>query len=388
MPSSPTIDVQALLAPIPGAKPSGEDLRFLGPHDEIKKARRSDDQLPRGDWQRETKTANWNSVIKLASETLAEKSKDLQIAAWLTEALLKRYGIGGLRDGIELIVGLHDRFWDSMYPAIPEDGDLESRSGPLIWLDKELAIAVKGSPLTKPVKGRAYSYLHWEESREVDNLARKNPAALSAALEDRKITGEQFDRAVTGTPLDQYISMYEDLNQTCRAVQALAETVDQKFGKDAPGLLQLKKSVDEYRALVERIIKKRGGTVPDTLVQRELDAQQGTSPAVPSDGSIAATSSEGAGIEPVDRQDALRRLVAIGDFFRRTEPHTPIFYLVQRAVRWGDMPFDSWLQEVINDQAVLAHVRETLGIQEAGGPLENPHSVTDPDLIVPSPEEH
>jgi type VI secretion system protein ImpA len=68
---------------------------------------------------------------------------------------------------------------------------------------------------------------------------------------------------------------------------------------------------------------------------------------------------------PRDRAAALRQLADVAAFFRRTEPHSPVAYLVQRAVQWGHMPLEAWLKEVINDGSVLAHVRETLGLKEA-----------------------
>ena len=80
-----------ILAPIAGENPSGIDLRYdtkLLVYDKIKEARRKDDDLAQGDWQSERKTANYPLVIKLAQDTLATVSKDLQLAAWLTEALL------------------------------------------------------------------------------------------------------------------------------------------------------------------------------------------------------------------------------------------------------------------------------------------------------------
>lgn len=69
-------------------------------------------------------------------------------------------------------------------------------------------------------------------------------------------------------------------------------------------------------------------------------------------------------IEPVDRPDALRRLAGVAEFFRRTEPHSPVSYLVQRAILWGEMPLESWLEEVINNEDVLGRVRETLGLKQ------------------------
>ena len=72
-------------------------------------------------------------------------------------------------------------------------------------------------------------------------------------------------------------------------------------------------------------------------------------------------------LEPHNRADALRRLEALAVYFRQTEPHSPVSYLVQRAVRWGEMPLEAWLQDVINDEGVLSRVRETLGLKDLDG---------------------
>ncbi len=92
-----------ILNPIPGDNPSGENLRYAPIYDQIKEARREDDDVPQGEWQIEIKKADWVLVIKLASEALATKSKDLQIAAWLTEAMLRREGFAGLQAGLVLL---------------------------------------------------------------------------------------------------------------------------------------------------------------------------------------------------------------------------------------------------------------------------------------------
>src|SRR6202035_4718726 len=98
----PTALREDLLKPIPGSNPGGESLRYNPVYDKIKEARREDDDAPQGDWKRERKLADFNVVFKLASEAIAEKSKDLQLAAWLTEALIRKDGFNGLRRGLEL----------------------------------------------------------------------------------------------------------------------------------------------------------------------------------------------------------------------------------------------------------------------------------------------
>src|SRR3954469_13314789 len=115
-----------LVNPIPGPNPAGIDLRYDPLYDKIKEARHEDDDAPQGDWQRARKTADFGLVTKLAGDALATRSKDLQLAAWLTEAQLRREGFAGLRDGLELLAGLLRDFWNELYPPL-EDGDAELR---------------------------------------------------------------------------------------------------------------------------------------------------------------------------------------------------------------------------------------------------------------------
>src|SRR5207248_7227368 len=104
--------VEQLPTPSPGANPGGIELRYEPLYDKIKEARREEEDIPQGEWQTERKVADWPLVLKLATETIEKKSKDLQIAAWLTEAKLRREGFAGLRDGLDLIDGLLAQFWD------------------------------------------------------------------------------------------------------------------------------------------------------------------------------------------------------------------------------------------------------------------------------------
>src|ERR1700683_4859648 len=110
-----------LLNPIEGPNPSGSNLRYDPVYDKIKEARREEDQPPPGMTERDRKVADNAQVIKLTTDALTTKTKDLQLAAWLTEAWLKQKGFGGLKDGLAVCHGLVEKFWDSVYPEI-EDG--------------------------------------------------------------------------------------------------------------------------------------------------------------------------------------------------------------------------------------------------------------------------
>ena len=139
-----------LLNPIPGSNPSGENLRYAPVYDKIKQARTEDgDTTPQGEWQRERKKADWPTVLKLAGDALATKSKDLMLASWLGEALTKREGISGLADALELQRGLLEQYWDSLYPEKDEDGDLGLRVMPVEFLATRSRDLLRTIPLTK-----------------------------------------------------------------------------------------------------------------------------------------------------------------------------------------------------------------------------------------------
>src|SRR5271163_2777776 len=116
-----------LLQPIPGENPCGENLYYSPLFDKIKEARRQESAGPMGAWEREVKTADYVQVVKLCEETLATKTKDLWLVAWLTEALISRDKFAGLRDGLDTLRAFLEGFWEPLYPGL-EEGDAELRA--------------------------------------------------------------------------------------------------------------------------------------------------------------------------------------------------------------------------------------------------------------------
>jgi type VI secretion system protein ImpA len=357
MPSAEILDFDSLLSPIPGDSPGGESLRYAGPYDAIEEARRADDELTQGDWQRETKVSDWRQVIELSTEALSKHSKDIQIAAWLTEALVRIHGLPGLRDGCRLTRELIGRFWDCLYPEIDE-GDLESRAAPIEWMNQRLPEAVRFVPIARSSRGDQYGWWHWQESRTVDNLGRTNVEARNAAVAEGKVSGEEFDKAVATLRRPHYEALFADSGAALAELQALDLVIDERFGRGAPSLVALKQAVNDCHTLIEAIVKRKRELEPDAA-PAEVAAMSGNG--------LSAVLAAGADADGMlrDRAAALQRLSEVAAFFRRTEPHSPVSYLVQRAVQWGHMPLEDWLHEVIKDQTVLDHLRDTLGLKES-----------------------
>jgi len=358
-----------LLAPIAGENPAGENLQYAGLYDEVRKERRADEDFAQGEWRKsDTKSANWNQVAKLTTEAISTSTKDLQAAAWLTEALVKLHGFTGLRTGLKLMRGLHERFWDHVYPEVDEDG-FEGRANSLAWLSTQLARSVKDVPITNAPGRSNCSYFQLIESQEFD--IPENLDALDAQTQERinelkqraategKTTSEDWRKAKQGTRRAFYEETHTTLNECWEELQALDREMDEKFGRETPGLGELTKSLDEVRTQVEKLVKEKRILEPDEpgLEEQSQETDNGGQ----GNGEPSRFGSSSGPIK--SRQDAFRRLAEVSEYFRRNEPHSPVSYLVERAVRWGRMPLESWLEDVIKEVGVLDNLRETLGLK-------------------------
>jgi type VI secretion system protein ImpA len=256
------IDLVSILTPVGGDNPAGEDLRYVL-FDKITEARRADDAYDRGDWQRDIKSADWETVISLCSDALVNRTKDLQIAAWLTEGLAITEGFEGLLTGLKIIRGFLENFWESVYPEI-EDDDLDFRVGRLEFLNTALGMRIKQIPLTDSNARAGYSWLQWEESRRVGYEGDAAKAETRAELiAEGKVTADDFDAAVSQSKKAFYESLAADVTKCNEEFETLEQLADEKFGKETPRLAELRKSLEDCIQLVSKILKEKRALEPD-----------------------------------------------------------------------------------------------------------------------------
>jgi type VI secretion system protein ImpA len=328
---------EGLLNPIPGDNPSGKNLRYDPIYDKIREARREEEALPQGDWSREIKKADYPQVVKLATDVLNSKSKDLQIAAWLTEALIFREHVAGLREGLDLLKGFVEKFWDTMYPEI-EDDDLEIRAAPLAWVGSRLDLAVRRLPLTKS----KLDFFKYQESRRVGyekdcegNDAKT--AARNTAIEEKKCTAEEFDEAVGATGDAYYEKLSGNLVAALESQRALEALCDEKFGRDAPNFGNLRAALEEVQDMVKQYYKPVVEE-PEPVAEEPLEeVSEEAAESVAAAAAVAAPKKRAVAAEPLDRDDAMQRIWAIAGFLRRESPQNPVPYLLLRAARWGEL---------------------------------------------------
>jgi len=339
-----------LLNPIDGPNSAGADLRYDPVYDKIREARREEEDLAQGVWQRERKLADYSLVIRLCQEVLAQRSKDLQIAAWLAEALLKEQGFGGFREALRLLRELLEKFWDNLYPEL-EDGDAELRATPLDWVGSKLDDAVRRAPLVTA----GYSFYRYKESREVNYEDQAKTDAQKKTrdklLKEGKLSPEAFDKAFGETPKSFYATAERELDGCLEALGALDTLCQAKFGDVAPGFGKLRTALEDVRHLVHTLLQKKREIEPDPVEEKPVEPEPlsaagmervglGGAAAAPA---LARISEPVAPVpayvsaEPADRREAVASVAAAAAFLRKREPTSPAPYLMLRGLRWGEL---------------------------------------------------
>lgn len=327
-------NLEQLLTPVSEAAPCGEDLAFSPELDAIAQARKADDpSLEQGAWVTTLKEADWKFVAKRCAILIETRSKDLQLAVWLAEANAKTAGLRALGDALQLIGALCERYWEGLYPQPDEDG-YERRIGNLGWIAARVPQLAAECPVTE---GAAFSM------RDIEAARSHGADAIADVEAARSRTSTAF-----------YAGLLADGEYCLEALDALERAVDARLGADGPSFGNARTALQNLVHFVTPAAGRGNASGEGAAAPAE------NQPGMASAGAAAATLATG----PLQtRAQALAQLRSVAEFFRRTEPHSPVAYLAERAAGWGEQPLHVWLKTVVKDAGALAHVDELLGIQ-------------------------
>ncbi len=342
MPSPAILSLDELVAPIAGDDPAGDGVPF-GVRQQLEELRKevnpqdfdADDPLR----PEQQKKADWAAVQKLAIETLTNTSKDLLVSARLTEALTKRFGFGGLRDGLRLMRRLVEECWDRINPKI-EDGDLEVRCGAFNWLDDpdkgaRFPGTIRAVPLVE-LGEQSFGWQHWKLIQDG-----KSPTGAG-----------DFEKAVQATTAARCQVQAEDIEEAVQELNQLNQALVAKMEEIAPEIFGVKHALEECQTLAKQLLQRKGGATstpeaPTEEAEAASPVQQGGGPAAPKGRS---------------RNDIYRQLNDLAAVLQQMEPHSPIPYLIQRACELGAMPFPQLMRALIRDENILGEMNRELGI--------------------------
>ena len=244
MASEPILDIDELLKPISDDSPAGNDLRNdespLSAYNTMKDARqaaRSAERQNMFDKHNSEADESWSKVIDLAPDIIKNSAKDLEIASWLTEALIRRHGFQGLRDGFRLIQGLIDSFWDNLYPMPDEDG-LETRVAVLSGLNGEgaegvLIAPIRNATITQGTDPGPFTLWNYQQAADVDKILDVDTRNDKEAKLGFGIS--HIERAVTESSETFFVNLRDDIDDAIASYQETSKKLDELCGlNDAP----------------------------------------------------------------------------------------------------------------------------------------------------------
>lgn len=342
------VKIEDFLNPISEDSECGEYLRFDAIYDQIEENRREDDpRLSQGVWQIELKKADWPEVTRLCSDALQNRTKDLQLAVWLTESLMATEKFDGFRQGIDLLLALSTKFWEKIHPMI-EDGDSNRRVAPFYYLSEKLTDKILLFPITDPRNDLdAYSLSDWITAQH--NLK----------IHSKGLSLKQLGKSVADTSPKFFKNLKNSVKLLAESTQKLDGFLTEKLSKDAPSFKQLYDYLEQILHIIVKAISEEALQNKEQTRSEEKPAAEKTSSSqIPSAEksesellSPALSSPSTAAVAPnaLTMETAYENLRNIGDFFEHAQPQSPATILVQIASIIGRKSFQELLDISTHD---------------------------------------
>jgi len=357
MASEEVIQLHSLLQPISEDNPVGDDIRKdsspASSYYSIKDARNAARAAERNnmfDGNNSEADTHWRKILELAPDILQNQTKDLEIASWYTEALVRRHGFQGLRDGFKLIHGLIEQYWDNIYPLPDEDGN-ETRVASLSGLNGEGAEGVLIAPIrnveiTQGHEPGPFSYWKYQQVLEVEKII--DEEAKADKISKLGFSNSDVEQAVSESSETFFVNIRDDVSEAINTYREVSKMLDEYCGiNDSPPSSNIINILEDCLGTINHIGKHK-------MPVEDLDEDAGDMDS----SATSATASSARSAGPVkSRAEAFKALTEISEFFRKTEPHSPISYILERAVKWGDMSLNDLIKELIPDSSA----RDTYG---------------------------
>lgn len=337
-----------LLTPIREDNPSGENLYYEPVFEQIKEARREDDDtIPEGAWERsQKKKADFRSVIRLAGDALAKRSKDLRLLAALLEAQIRIDGFTVVAPGIELLRTMQETFWPTLHPQPDEGEGFEVRMIAVEAAAHQIGLALGKAPLTK----KGLNYDDYLESRlvgyEKEATSDAKKTQRKEAIDGGKLTAEDFDEAFAASPKSLYVEITEALTASLEALDRLDTYQQEIYGSDFPNMGRLRSTLEAIHSVALSLLNERRKTEPDPAPAVEEAAPEGGAPEAEAEqasgggqereagGAAMRLPASGGPLNGVGQ--AYAQVVQSAVFLFEKNPNSPVPYLMCAGLRLGE----------------------------------------------------
>ena len=238
-----TADLEAILAPLAGEQPTGVDLREdYAPNSIYFRLR--DARAGARDAERQAETEGgdeglpvlWRPVATLAITALKANSKDLEVATWLTEALVRIAGLPGLMAGASVIGGLVERYWDGIFP-MPDEHGMETRVAAVAGLSGQGADGTLLQPLRKSIvfrrpDGTPFSLWQYQAALELSGIS--DPARRAQRVDAGVVPFEDVEKEARLAGAAHWSAQRDSVVEVLAAWKGMESALDAKAGPASP----------------------------------------------------------------------------------------------------------------------------------------------------------
>ena len=306
----------------------------------------------------------WDTVADTATQILASHGKDLEIAAWLVEALLRQEGFAGLRDGMKVLTGIVNGFWEPCFPELDEDG-VEGKVSAVAGLNGSGAIGTLIQPirLVPITRGSQWSFSLWNYEQATDLAKVTDAARRQERIDNGAVTMEQFLESVADTPPSFFSETQAAIAEALGALAEMSAAFDAVAGMDAPPVSALRELLEEISRSIAHFAADKLAVANYSAAGEETVAEEAGGEGEPGRAAAGGT----VAVRKIDgyqsREEALAELTRIASYFRKTEPHSPMSYTLEDAVRRARMSLPDLLVELVEDPAHLQRILLAAGIK-------------------------
>ncbi len=352
-------DAAQLLAPIAADRPAGvnvrEDEESAQLYYRLKDARsaaRVAERQADVEAERGPVAPEWRVIFEIAHDLLLTRTKDLEVAAWLTEAALRLHGYPGLKQAFLLLDGMVARYWDDLHSV--DTDDISAKVAPLAGLngvgaDGTLIQPMRLAPITAP-RAVAPAGL-W------DYMVKRKKGAQSPSAVALGTAARETDTAA-------YKTIYAAITACLNSFTSLSARLDSLCGADSPPSSTIRTTLIEAADALRDV----SGLGLDILGHVAIESVAAAEPERAPEATPAGPASVPAPAAIYSREDALRELSRIATFFREHEPNSPVGFSLDTLIRRARMPLGELMKELVPDAAVRRAYLSAVGIwpQELG----------------------
>lgn len=378
-----TLDIDVLLAPISEALPCGES-RENSSSVELSRAF----AVVSGEWHaakaQEKKWSNnqllfegrdasvthaaWQPIAEKAMEYLQRYSKDARILCSLIESMTRLNGFSGLQQSLSLLRQLLERYPTALNPRpqTPDGPEPAEEFAPFDSISSNLISnvfleGIQQASVSSSSEFRFVSFYNYELAKFFDeaNLDEKVKEQL---LTEGQLTQDRFNQSFRRIPKEDLQQTQKDIGGSLEEAKKINALILKLRPENAPADISISNTV----TLLERIEAWFLQLAASKLSENKVVAgdQKGGSGGTSAASQGVAISGNGVAIlegQLQNREQAFEQLLKVAEYFRKTEPHSPISYSLEQAVRWGRMPLPQFLEEVLQNGDALSEVYRRIG---------------------------